>query len=1035
MFFMLAGVIVTSIMSSIVFIDTIRDDMDSTIQTAVGGLDRNIKETVGKLKDFEKNLFGADEMARLIHKRDIFQLNRRVQPYLNASRSNTVTITDAEGEILSRPRSESGDNETVREYIDSALAGRETLALSTKTSRNLGVFYGAPIMRNSQIVGAIVIGADLGGTETIDRLASMYRVEMSLFLGDTRVTTTIREDGKRIIGSKARPDASKAVMEKGGAYFTERAMANGVTLRSYYKPFVFQGRTVGIIAAGIRTTSLENAINGAKTNVIFIMLAFTIMMTPITWLTSKNISKLALEKTTQEIFLGLLMKNSPDIIFIFDERGRFVDYTETFLKQTGINCGSIIGMTFSEVLRDFMPPSETERLNAALAATIGEGETISLESSFDFDRDKRFHLYSIRFTPMIDAESRTIGAMALFRDMSDILQVQKAEAASQAKTAFLANMSHEIRTPLNAIIGLSEIELRNELPQDSHDNIEKVYSSGATLLGIINDVLDISKIESGKFEILPAVYDTANLINDTARMNVVRIASKPITFKPEIDADIPSKLYGDEIRIKQILNNLLSNAFKYTKEGTVTLKITCARRGGDLATLTFAVSDTGIGIKKNDMPNIFSEYKKLDEYANRKVEGTGLGLSITQNLVDLMEGSIEVESEYGKGSVFTVTIPQKISDPTPIGSETAKNLRTFRLSDNSNIKNLARSPMPWGKILVVDDVITNLDVARGLMMPYKLTVHCASSGKQAIDIIRNCKTVYDLVFMDHMMPEMDGVETVSIIRNEIGTEYARTVPIIALTANALAGNEEMFLRCGFQAYISKPIDIIKLDSLLNRWIRDRKPDEADSGAKPQPERPSPESGWDAIRMARISGIDLDEGLSRFGSGEGYMQVLRSYVDNTPGLLERVGAPAKETLSEYAIAVHGIKGSSMGICARSVGEMAERLEFAAKAGDFETVSEGNEAFISSARALIDNLRDLLGKMPAPSPKGHLAAPDPGLLERLRTYAMNFDAGGMDETMSSLECFTYDSGSELVEWLKEKINSLEYDEIAKRLSAGF
>jgi signal transduction histidine kinase/DNA-binding response OmpR family regulator len=551
---------------------------------------------------------------------------------------------------------------------------------------------------------------------------------------------------------------------------------------------------------------------------------------------------------------------------------------------------------------------------------------------------------------------------------------QKAEAANRAKAEFLANVSHEIRTPLNAVIGLGQLELGKDLPLDTLTNLEKMHQSGQILLSIINDLLDVSKIESGRFQLFCAAYSLPSLLNDTVNLNMVRIGSKPIAFRLKADERLPLNLIGDELRIRQILNNLLSNAIKYTRKGEVRLNVRREdHQDEDKIWLICSVEDSGIGIRKEDLGILFTVYNQVDVKSNRHIEGTGLGLSISKSLAELMGGTISVESEYGKGSVFTARIPQSKDSETMLGREVAENLEKFKYkTEKLSAKNHIRRPMPYGKVLVVDDVATNLDVAKGMMFPYGLTSDCVSSGQAAIDLIREEKTLYDAVFMDHMMPEMDGIEAVRIIRSETGTDYAKTVPIIALTANAIVGNDKMFLESGFQDFLSKPIDMGRLDIILNKWVRKKEKEVSGEWAKEvkkiesenKSETPAgaTENSAAAAPLPKIDGLDYAEGVKRMGNRENaYLRVLGSFAANMPAQLESIRRIKDGNLADYTIKIHGIKGASYGICANEIGKEAEELEMASKRGDAETVIAGNAAFIANMESQVAKIAGYLGHL--------------------------------------------------------------------------
>ena len=503
------------------------------------------------------------------------------------------------------------------------------------------------------------------------------------------------------------------------------------------------------------------------------------------------------------------------------------------------------------------------------------------------------------------------------------------QSVSKAKSNFLATISHEIRTPMNAIIGVAQIELQQEnLTDECTTAFSKIYDPGNSLLGIINDILDMSKIETGKLELNPVEYDTPSLINDTVQLNIVRIGSKPIEFLLEVDENLPSKLFGDDLRIKQVLNNLLSNAIKYTASGSVKLSVNHFVLGDDLM-LRFVVSDTGQGMKPEDLKRLFSEYTRFNASANRTTEGTGIGLNITQNLVNMMSGEIKVDSEYGKGSTFEVTLKQKAVDCPVVGIELVEQLRSFKFSGKKQYANLqiTRELMPYGKVLIVDDVDSNLYVAKGLMTPYKLSIETASSGFETIDKIKAGNS-YDVIFMDHMMPEMDGIETTQKLR-----ELAYKGVIVALTANAIVGNEEMFFQSGFDDFVSKPIDIRHLNVVLNKFIRDKYPEEAKKyRSSANGHRPT---------TAVLPSIDpkLLEIVRR--DAQKAVETLRKTIEDGD-------------IKLFTTTAHAMKSALANAGEKEMSAAALALENAGRNGDKDFLLANYDKFINSLLSLIEKL---------------------------------------------------------------------------------
>lgn len=693
------------------------------------------------------------------------------------------------------------------------------------------------------------------------------------------------------------------------------------------------------------------------------------------------------------------------------------------------------------------------------------------------------------------------------------------ERAANMKSDFLANMSHEIRTPMNAVIGMAELALREELPPLAREYVNQIISSGKTLLTIINDILDFSKIESGKMDIIEDEYEPMSIIHDITTMITTRIGEKEIEFLIDIPPDLPNKLYGDCIRIKQVMVNLANNAVKFTKRGKVRIRVSYDWIDEERIDLHIFVEDTGMGIKESDMEQLFQSFHQLDSKRNRNIEGTGLGLAISQRLVSLMHGTIHVESEYEVGSIFSFSIPQKVIDRQPCVSMPADKtavcsmieskcvreqlkydlvrlgvgyqeieqsddldkldcsgfshffvedhlftedvrqwirenkeiigvlVADYYASVESDIPNLiiVRKPVyvlnlamilnhkdihtvlfeeegedfdfiaPDASILIVDDNKVNLTVAEGLLAPLEMQIDTAVSGQEAVTMISVKK--YDLIFMDHMMPEIDGVETTRLIRR-FHPEYD-SVPIIALTANAVEGTKEMFLSEGMDDFVAKPIELRIITSKLKRWL---------PKARIQKIKVKPEEKKQQKSKLQIEGLDTEYALGLLGSESLYREVLKDYYQMIEKKVKQIRQMEQdEDWQAYTVEVHALKSASRQIGAIELSGLAADMEAAGNAQDAHKIHSNTEEMLAMYRQLAGVLRPFVQTEEEVINMGAASADTVRyLLDSMKNALEELDIDRMEEVSEELSHYEYDvEQSELLGQLCLAVEDLDVD----------
>lgn len=683
------------------------------------------------------------------------------------------------------------------------------------------------------------------------------------------------------------------------------------------------------------------------------------------------------------------------------------------------------------------------------------------------------------------------------------------EKASNMKSDFLANMSHEIRTPMNAVLGLADLAMREEMSPAAREYIHQIKASSKNLLVIINDILDFSKIESGKMDIVEVEYEPLSIVNDLTSIVNSRIGGKDIEFTMDISPDLPKNLYGDSVRIHQIILNLLTNAVKFTQHGEVHLKVEFTRKNNDTVIMKAEVSDTGIGIKKEDMHKLFSSFQQVDSKRNRNIEGTGLGLAISQQLLTLMNGKISVESEYNKGTKFSFEVPQKIVDATPIVPKLERCVKAAVLVGNDYVKEQLFRDLKWigaeytdladsssfdediqadylivekqfftqtvqkilfshpnmqclvlanydsidpidipnvrviGKpvyslslynamgiqeisfeggisesdsftfiapdahILVVDDNSVNLTVAKGLLEPLEMNVDIAASAAEAIEKIHHLK--YDLIFMDHMMPEVDGVEATHIIRRLVPSY--NDVPIIALTANAIGGAREMFIKEGMNDFVAKPIDVKDAVAKLRKWLPKEKicpVDKSDVSHGSVQDLPDLGGEQDSGDIINIKELNTHEAMSLLGSEKLFRAVLEEYycaIDKKyRTILEHKEA---ERWRDYTIEVHSLKSTSKQIGADHVSALAAEMEKAGNEGNIELIKEKTEEMLEEYMKLKDILKHYFPDIAVCGEEERLAESEEimSMLEQMQVALDDFDTLQIDDVIEEMSRFLY------------------------------
>lgn len=662
-----------------------------------------------------------------------------------------------------------------------------------------------------------------------------------------------------------------------------------------------------------------------------------------------------------------------------------VDFSDT-IKYMGMIAGASIGLIVFTIVRDIIKGYIKEYKLVALGVfSICLAAVIQLVLYF---------MWTNQFSGSIIAISLIFVLMISFvNTMNEILRMerekQQAITSNEAKGKFLANMSHEIRTPINAVLGMDEMILRESEDENIREYAMNIQNAGQTLLALINDILDLSKIESGKMEIIPTNYEFSSMLHDVVNMIMIKAEDKGLKMNFNVDHELPFMLCGDEVRVRQVLINLLTNAVKYTKEGHIGLTVTGEKTGEDVL-LKFVVEDSGIGIKEEDISKLFARFERIEEEQNRNIEGTGLGMSITMQLLHLMGSDLVVQSEYGVGSSFSFEIKQRIINDEPIGNldERIKKLA-------SQQKYEVAFEAPNAHILVVDDNSINRKVFVNLLKKTKVQIDEAESGFECIELVK--EKHYDIIFLDHMMPEMDGIETLHRMKAMTGYQCENT-PVVALTANAIQGAREMYLSEGFDDFVSKPIRPDKLEKMIVELLPDELLNEDTEARGEETEHEFPV----------IEGMDWEIAIEHLVDKELVMETVRDFYSTMTSEMEYLRGcyddiDNEDMLKNYRIKVHSMKSSLALIGVNGLSEKARMLEMAASNGDKAVILEQTDAFLDEWQQLKEQLSicvdEDVDKVEADS------SVTIELLHNLKNAMDEMDIDLADDIMKSLKSYQY------------------------------